>query len=378
MTVCNAGPVYDSEQRAQESLLQWYETCQRPQHDALNWSDYAAMVESVNATFESLAEVRRFSYRHPVALQDPDWGVGKPYEVPVAYSDSLSGQEVVVAIGGILNTKERFDFLARDAKPALRLLSLDLLGRGDSGWLWEQTDYHLDTYLELLCQFIDHLGVSSCTLLGSSLGASIAIAYAARFPERVNRIILNDTGPLIPANRRQRRAKAVARHYVFRSPSDFFRKTTASAKHDGLVPDAVLLYNQHYKTHWSDQEQGRVYCHDLRALLAYRSAAQDTLTQWEEWGKIQCPMLLLHGLESDALQMSTVEDMSAVQKEMSVIHVHDTGHTPSLSDGALNQIIVEWVLDDAPVPRQLYFQRQYFPDMLFFHRSTNQVNSGIG
>ena len=333
--------------RADTALRGKYAALGSPPPQDLDWGDYDALIGAVAAGLGACPPMHGFTYEHPVRLQDSDVGVGKPYTVRLAYSDSGGGGEPVIAIGGLTNVARRFDFLALDAAPALRVIGLDLAGRGRSGWLAELSDYHLESYVEQITQLMDHLGLASCTLLGSSLGGSAAIRLAARRPERVRRIVLNDSGPWIPAERRARRAKAVARHYVFRDPAEVFRRTGAAARLSGPVPDAVLLHGAHHRTRWSEEEGGRVYRHDLRALLAYRAEARDSLDLWSDWTGVRCPVLLIHGMLSDATSDETVERMRS-HDGLSVIHVPDTGHTPTLSDGLLIGDVVDWVRDDRP------------------------------
>ena len=333
--------------RADAALRKAYAARGSPPPIALDWDDYDALVEALAAGLGAGPAMHSFTYEHPMHLQDPDTGIGKPYPVRFAYSDPGGDGEPLIAIGGLTNVAQRFDFLALDAAPALRVIGLDLVGRGRSGWLAELSDYHLETYVEQLRQLVDHLGLPSCTLLGSSLGGSIAIRFAVLYPERVRRIVLNDSSPYIPVERRARRAKAVARHYVFRSPAEVFRRTGAAARHAGPAPDAVLLHSAHHRTRWSDEESGRVYRHDLRALLAYRAEARSSLDLWDDWTRLTCPVLLIHGMQSDAMSEETIARMHSLGR-LSVIHVPDTGHTPTLSDGLLIGEVVRWVRDDRP------------------------------
>ena len=333
--------------RADLALRERYAARGSPTTNTLDWDDYDALIEALGTVLGGEPAMRRFTYEHPAHLQDPDFGVGKPYAVRLAYSDSGGDGEPLIAIGGLTNVAQRFDFLALDAAPALRVVGLDLAGRGRSGWLAELSDYHLETYVEQLRQLMDHLGLPSCTLLGSSLGGSTTIRFAAHYPDRVHRIVLNDSGPYIPVERRARRAKAVARHYVFHSPAEVFRRTGAAEKHAGPAPDAVLLHSAHHRTRWSDEEAGRVYRHDLRALLAYRAEARSSLDLWDDWARVKCPVLLIHGMQSDATSAGTIARMRGLDR-LSVIHVPDTGHTPTLSDGALIDELVHWVGDDRP------------------------------
>ena len=340
-------PALPAARRADLALRKEYARQGSPSVDALSWADYDALIKAIDAGLGDRPSLHRFIYEHPEHLQDPDCGLGKPYLVRLAYSDLGGDGEDVIAVGGITNVFQRFDFLALDAAPTLRVIALDLAGRGRSGWLAEQSDYHLEAYVEQVIQFLNFLDLESCTLLGSSLGGSIAIALAARHPNRVRRIVLNDSGPYIPVERRARRARAVARHYVFRNPSEVFRRTGAAQRHSGPVPDAVLLHTAHHRTRWSDDEDGRVYRHDLRALLAYRAAASSSLDLWEDWAEVKCPVLLIHGTQSDATTAETIDRMRS-SGGLSVIHVPDTGHTPSLSDEALIADVARWVGDDRP------------------------------
>jgi len=56
---------------------------------------------------------------------------------------------------------------------------------------WDAADVGFDSWLRDLETVVDALGVERFSLLGISQGASIAIAYAARHPERVTHLVLH-------------------------------------------------------------------------------------------------------------------------------------------------------------------------------------------
>lgn len=309
--------------------------------DGMGWDDYLALAAAVDARLEQEREehIFHFAFRPMQAgrLQATVEHARTAYSLwrgPAA--------RTLVCVGGIANTAHRFDFLGADLAGRFRIVALDWAGRGRSGWLPDVDDYGFDAYTAQLEGMIEHLGGAPVTVVGSSIGGSAALCLAARRPELLQAIVLNDSGAFIPWQRRQRRALAVGRHYVFRRPADMFRRSGAAQKHDGPVEDAVLLHNGFHQTRWSDADGGRVYRHDLRALLAYRAMAQQDLDLWPVWARVHCPVLVLHGLESDALTTETLLRMEEI-RAFTTIDVPSTGHTPALSCSNQLALIAAWL-----------------------------------
>jgi len=314
-------------------------------HVLRNWDDYIAMAQRVVGRFHDEFEVHHFEYQHPVVLQrGVPARLKKPYAVRVAYTDwGDPAMPTLVCCGGVANSAMRFNYLASDLKRDFRVVCVDWLGRGLSGWMANQNDYSLPTYVEQMRQLVEHLNVGPVYLLGSSLGGSVGIELAARHPELVRGLILNDIGPHIPKERRRRRADTLARFYVFRDPSDLLRRIGASQKNDGPISDDIRFNLTFHQTRWSDEDGGRIYRYDIRAMQAYRDDAQKSLRQWQHWAKVRCPVLLIHGMMSDALLPETIERMRST-RGIAVMHVPDTGHTPVLSDRNQTWFIREWLL----------------------------------
>ena len=309
------------------------------------WDEYMSMAKRIIERFDHQFDLRHFDYHHPVRLQKCPPRFRRPYPVKIAYTDwGDPANPLVVCVGGVANTAMRFNYLASDLESHFRVVCMDWVGRGRSGWMADERDYSLATYTEQLRQLIDHLGGGPVILLGSSMGGSAAIDLAAHHPSLVSRLILNDIGPFIPKARRKRRSATLARHYVFRDPGDLLRKIGASQKNDGPVSDDVRFNVTFHQTRWSDEEGGRVYRHDVRSLQAFRTDAQESLDQWRQWAKIHCPVLLIHGMMSDVLLPPTIKRMKA-KHDVAVMHVPDTGHTPVLSDRNQNWFIHEWLMD---------------------------------
>ena len=121
----------------------------------------------------------------------------------------------------------------------------------------------------------------------------------------------------------------------------------ASSKNDGPVSDDIRFNLTFHQTRWSEDEGGRVYRHDVRAMQAYRSQAQQSVSQWPQWQAVQCPVLLIHGMQSDALFEPTIRRMRQ-GKDLQVMRVPDTGHTPLLADRNHIAFIRDWLAGQAP------------------------------
>ena len=318
-----------------------------------NWNDYIAMASEVVGRFHGQFKIAHFDYRHPARLQPGTVRrLKRPYRVNVAYADwGPPDAPLVICCGGVASVAMRFNYLASDLKADFRLVCMDWVGRGRSGWLAAEADYSLATYAEQLRQMIQHLGDRPATVLGSSLGGSAAIEVAARQPKLIERLILNDVGPHIAARRRRRRAETLSRHYVFREPADMLRRVGASQKNDGPVSDDVRFNLTFHQTRWSEEEGGRVYRHDVRALQAYRRDAQKSLQQWDQWRHVRCPILLIHGMQSDVLFAATIRRMSR-GKDVTLMHLPDTGHAPLLADRNQISFVRDWLLGNACAERE--------------------------
>ncbi|MDY0744848.1 alpha/beta fold hydrolase [Paucibacter sp. R3-3] len=315
------------------------------------WAAFDAQAERLDQRFAGSFTRHSFDYLQPVRLQKQvPARLRRPYATAVSYTAwGAADAPLLVCLGGVANTAMRFSFLAADLSADFRVVCMDWLGRGQSGWLADESEYTGATYLEQLRQLLAHLQPRGPVhLLGSSMGGSIAMALAARSPSIVARLVLNDVGPAMPAARRRRRADTLARHYVFRSPEDIHRRVGASQKNDGPVSDEIRHFLAWHQTRWSEENAGRVYRHDPRAMTAYRSQviAQARHDQWKDWTGVRCPVLLVHGLQSDALLAPTIARMRRAlhpRAALAVAHVPETGHTPLLSDRNQTHCIGGWL-----------------------------------
>jgi len=111
----------------------------------------------------------------------------------IAYAVSGEGFPLVKAQTWMTHLQHDWDspvygHWLKEGTRANRLVRSDMRGFGMSEW--EPPEFDLEAMVGDLAAVIDAAGVEQCDLLGMSHGAAIAIAYAARRPERVRKLVL--------------------------------------------------------------------------------------------------------------------------------------------------------------------------------------------
>lgn len=82
-----------------------------------------------------------------------------------------------------------FDHLANQLSPIYKVIRIDLPGHCGSGD--PPIDYRFDTFTGILNQLLIRIDVNGpLTLIGHSMGGYVALAFAARYPEKVTSLIL--------------------------------------------------------------------------------------------------------------------------------------------------------------------------------------------
>jgi pimeloyl-ACP methyl ester carboxylesterase len=104
------------------------------------------------------------------------------------YLDGGSGPTLVL-LHGIFAEKDHWVDFARPLTAHYRVLAPDLPGFGESTRL-PIHDYGYSMQVEKLKDFLDQMGVQKAHLAGNSLGGTVAVLFALRYPERVASVAL--------------------------------------------------------------------------------------------------------------------------------------------------------------------------------------------
>lgn len=99
------------------------------------------------------------------------------------------GAPAVILLHGFGASLETWEPWAKALSAHYRVIRLDLPGFGLTG-ADPTGDYSDAREIKILADLMDQLGVARASLIGNSLGGRIAWTFAAKYPERVTRLVL--------------------------------------------------------------------------------------------------------------------------------------------------------------------------------------------
>jgi esterase len=242
-----------------------------------------------------------------------------------------SAQPPLICIHGLSGNAHNFDGLAAHLAPDYHVIAIDVRGRGDSQW-GPADEYSPTTYNSDLATLIDLLRFPRITLIGTSMGGMIAMLYAGGYPERVERMVLNDVGPEVnPAG-----IKRIT-DFMSVAPTEFASLAEVGEYYRQNYPVMRQMSEQELLdfVKWAVRptENGAFRWKldpAIRNVPRSGSAARP-LDMWVPYARITAPILVIRGAESDILAPATVERMRAVLPQLTtVVEVPGVGHAPSL------------------------------------------------
>ncbi len=102
-----------------------------------------------------------------------------------------SGGRALILLHGLLLSQEMHRPLAEDlAAHGNRVITVDLLGHGHSDRPRDMWRYSMATYGAQVIALMDHLKIEQAVVMGTSLGANVALEVASHDPERLRGLVI--------------------------------------------------------------------------------------------------------------------------------------------------------------------------------------------
>lgn len=128
---------------------------------------------------------------HHLVYSRPKYGMDKFVVVRgynIHYVEAGEGQPILL-IPGAFSTYRHWNRVIPYLSKYYRLLCLDYLGIGDSDKPRSGFGYTIEEQTDLIAGMIEKLEIPRIHILGVSYGGAIALNFAARYPERVGKVV---------------------------------------------------------------------------------------------------------------------------------------------------------------------------------------------
>jgi pimeloyl-ACP methyl ester carboxylesterase len=258
-----------------------------------------------------------------------------------------SDKPVLLCIPGLSRNCRDFETVAARLAGPWRVVAPSLRGRGRSEHARDPATYRPDIYVDDLVSLLDTIGASKAVLIGTSLGARLAMLLALRRRDIVAGAVLNDLGPETPPD-----ALAALRTTIGEQesswPSWADAEACLAARHKGTFPDfAAADWSTFARRTCVEGSDGLVSLdYDLAVSVAYAGAAPIPASlMWQGFEALEgAPLLSLRGSLSNMLSPQIQEEMRRRVPSIRLATVPNVGHAPTL-DEPVSQTAIDQLLD---------------------------------
>ena len=214
----------------------------------------------------------------------------------------------MILIHGGRDHCRNWDWIAEHFKDEYHIIAPDLRGHGDSQWVigssYNQIDYVYD-----IAQLLNQKNMTPCVVIGHSLGGSISLLYTALHPQNVSKLIaIEGMGP--PPSMLEERLNKPLDERLHDWMKDLRGLSARQVRRYDTLEDAYermqsenphLSESQarHLTIHGSNQNEDGTYSWKFdNYVRAFPPTGLPMEEVWKLYGKIQCPTMLVRGLES--------------------------------------------------------------------------------
>lgn len=258
----------------------------------------------------------------------------------LAYRDEGEGA-AVLALAGLTRDGRDFDYLAGHLR-GVRLIRLDARGRGASDWTGPDS-YTVAQEARDAIALMDHLGLSSVAVIGSSRGGLIGMVLAATAPARLTGLCLNDVGPVLDPAGLGRILDYLGLPPGPSTLAQMAQRLAGASSGFSNVPATRWL--QEATRHFTETPSGLGLTYDPALRVSFQAAmAGPEVDLWPLFdAACQRPLALVRGANSDLLSAQTTADMCRRAPGMIWADVPDRGHIPFLDEPEALHVIGAWL-----------------------------------
>jgi pimeloyl-ACP methyl ester carboxylesterase len=253
----------------------------------------------------------------------------------------------VVFLHGVMGRGIHWQGTMTALAPRYRGIALDQRGHGQSDQ--PVGPYDRNAYVDDLAYVVDVLGLERFAIVGHSTGALNAWVYAARYPERVAAVVLEDMN----AARKGGDFLEGWREWLAAWPLPFASHGDLS-RYFAAMRTTLAGYFAETFTETADGWRPRF---SIEAVLA-TLAGNEEKDWWDELAAVRCPAMVVHGERSEWVSHDEAQRMAATLPRGQLVVVDDASHTVHIDQPAVYRELVADFLDEViagtPPPKRTY------------------------
>jgi pimeloyl-ACP methyl ester carboxylesterase len=184
-------------------------------------------------------------------------------------------------------------------------------------------------------------GAAAIDWVGTSMGGLIGMLLAAEANTPIRRLVINDVGPFIPGAALQRIGAYIRQSPIFEDLESVEKYLREIYSPFGDLTDENWRHLAYYGA--------RTMANNKLSLAFDPAIAQPFLVTnrdvdlWWAYDRVRCPVLCLHGLDSDVLPASVAQEMTERGPRAELVEFPGIGHAPALMSPTQIAIVAEFL-----------------------------------
>ena len=231
-----------------------------------------------------------------------------------------------IFLHGLMGYGLNWRTIAKNLETTERILIFDQRGHGKS--MQPETGYAPQDYAEDVKMIMQELGWNKVILVGHSMGGRNALAFAAKYPEKVERLVIEDIGPegksgaieyyqwllgLVPT---PFASKIEAKEFFMNQFKSLVKGRSENPDTLGAYFYSNIIETPTGQADWRFSKEAI-----LRSVIEGR--AKD---QWNDLRSLNMPTLLIRGETSKELSVEEFKRMSVANPHIEAVEISNAGH----------------------------------------------------
>lgn len=268
------------------------------------------------------------------------------------YGEDITDGPIMIALPGLTRNIRDLDPMAAALGRSYRVYTLNLRGRDTSDHDPEWSNYRTPVYIRDIHEFWQHLGVPPVVLLGSSLGALLAMLMVEDHPDMLRAVVYNDLGATIEAQGMGR-----IFGYAGKLADEPTLEGVVATLKDHIGNQFEGLTDAEWERMATSMYEFRngVWHHRYDDNLG-RALAENPETFRDLWAcharaaEMNLPILAIRGVLSDVTARETLDRMKESAPAMVAVDIPGRGHCPILDEPESLEALHAFMASLAPAP----------------------------